>query len=96
MMLRPNPCPQPPGHRQGAISIHGPTTIDQTVQLLKLPAAIRRVLINYNYDVLCTDNWRLSAMTFWPSHEVGLLAFKGKKRNLGALLVCGWCMFDNV
>jgi hypothetical protein len=40
----------------GAISIHGPTTVEQTVQLPKLPAPIKRVLINYNYDVLCTDN----------------------------------------
>jgi hypothetical protein len=40
----------------GQISIHGPTTVEQTVQLPKLPAAIKRVLINYNYDVLCTDN----------------------------------------
>jgi len=40
----------------GAISIHGPTTVDQTIQLPKLSAPIKRVLINYNYDVLCTDN----------------------------------------
>jgi hypothetical protein len=42
--------------RLGQIAIHGPTTVEQTVQLPKLPAPIKRVLINYNYDVLCTDN----------------------------------------
>jgi hypothetical protein len=42
--------------RLGAIRIHGPTTVDQTIQLPKLSAPIKRVLINYNYDVLCTDN----------------------------------------
>jgi aminopeptidase N len=42
--------------RLGEIAIHGPNTVEQTVQLPKLPAPIKRVLINYNYDVLCTDN----------------------------------------
>jgi hypothetical protein len=42
--------------RLGAIAIHGPTTVEHTVQLPKLSAPIKRVLINYNYDVLCTDN----------------------------------------
>jgi len=42
--------------RLGQIAIHGPTTVEQTVQLPKLPAAIKRVMINYYYDVLCTDN----------------------------------------
>jgi hypothetical protein len=42
--------------RLGQIAIHGPKTVEQTVQLPKLPAPIERVLINYNYDVLCTDN----------------------------------------
>jgi len=40
----------------GAVAIRGPITVDQTVQLPKLPAPVKRVLINYNYDVLCTDN----------------------------------------
>jgi hypothetical protein len=42
--------------RLGQIAIHGPNTVEQTVQLPKLPAAIKRVTINYYYDVLCTDN----------------------------------------
>jgi hypothetical protein len=42
--------------RLGEIAIHGPNTVEQTVKLPKLPAPIKRVLINYNYDVLCTDN----------------------------------------
>jgi len=40
----------------GQIAIHGPIAVEQTVQLPKLPAPIKRVLINYNYDVLCTEN----------------------------------------
>jgi aminopeptidase N len=40
----------------GAISIHGPVTVEQTLQLPKLPAAIKKVTINHFYDVLCTDN----------------------------------------
>jgi hypothetical protein len=42
--------------RMGQIAIHGPKTVEQTVQLPKLPAAIKKVSINYYYDVLCTDN----------------------------------------
>jgi len=42
--------------RLGQIAIHGPKTVEQTVQLPKLSAPIKRVLINYNYDVLCTEN----------------------------------------
>jgi hypothetical protein len=42
--------------RLGSANIVGDHTVDKTVQLPKLPAAIKRVLINYNYDVLCTDN----------------------------------------
>ena len=42
--------------RLGQIAIHGPNTVEQTVQLPKLPAAVKRVMINYYYDVLCTDN----------------------------------------
>ena len=42
--------------RLGSANITGDNTIDKTVQLPKLPAPIKRFLINYNYDVLCTDN----------------------------------------
>ncbi len=42
--------------RLGSANITGDTTVEKTVQLPKLPAAVKRVLINYNYDVLCTDN----------------------------------------
>jgi aminopeptidase N len=42
--------------RLGLIAIHGATTSEQTVTLPKLPAAIKKVTINYYYDVLCTDN----------------------------------------
>jgi len=42
--------------RIGSITAHGPATVEQTIQLPKLPAAIKKVSINHNYDVLCTDN----------------------------------------
>lgn len=42
--------------RLGSGTIAGQQTIEQNMQLPKLPAAIKKVLINYNYDVLCTDN----------------------------------------
>ena len=41
--------------RLGEVKITGQKTVDQTVQLPKLSAAIKRVLINYNYDVLCLE-----------------------------------------
>ncbi len=46
------------GHvlRVGSIDIHGEHTVDQTVQLPKLPSAIKKVSINHYYDVLCTEN----------------------------------------
>ena len=34
-------------------TISGDSTIDQTVALPKTPSPVKRVLINYNYDVLC-------------------------------------------
>lgn len=34
----------------------GNTTVDQTVPLPKTPAPVKRALINYNYDVLSTEN----------------------------------------
>jgi hypothetical protein len=40
----------------GSAYIVGDNTMEKTAQLPKLPAPIKRVLINYNYDVLCTDN----------------------------------------
>lgn len=42
--------------RLGEAAISGTNTVDQTVPLPKLPAAVKRVTINYYYDVLCTDN----------------------------------------
>lgn len=41
--------------RLGAVAIHGLKTVEQTVPLPKLPAGIKKVSINYYYDVLCTD-----------------------------------------
>lgn len=45
------------GHviRLGMVTILGSSTLEKTVQLPKLPAAPKRVLINYNYDVLATE-----------------------------------------
>jgi hypothetical protein len=40
----------------GSFVAIGDTTIDKTIQLPKLPAAVKRVSINNYYDVLCTDN----------------------------------------
>ena len=40
----------------GAMTIHGSKTIDQTVQLPKFSAPVKRALINYYYDVLSTEN----------------------------------------
>jgi hypothetical protein len=42
--------------RLGQIAIHGQKTVEQTVPLPKLPSAIKKVSINYYYDVLCTEN----------------------------------------
>jgi len=42
--------------RVGVITIHGSATVDQTVQLPKLPSDIKKVEINHYYDVLCTEN----------------------------------------
>jgi hypothetical protein len=39
--------------RLGMVKITGASTVDQTVQLPKLPEAIAREMINYNYDTLC-------------------------------------------
>jgi hypothetical protein len=40
----------------GSFVVIGDTTIDKTIQLPKLPAAVKKVSINNLYDVLCTDN----------------------------------------
>jgi hypothetical protein len=42
--------------RLGTINISGNMTVDQTVQLPKLPSPVKKVVINYNYDVLSTEN----------------------------------------
>ena len=42
--------------RLGMIAISGPNTVEQTVNLPKLPSPVKKVSINYYYDVLCTDN----------------------------------------
>jgi hypothetical protein len=40
----------------GSATISGDATVDQTVQLPKLPAPVKRAMINYFYDVLSTEN----------------------------------------
>jgi len=40
----------------GSVSMIGSMTAEQTIQLPKMPTGIKRALINYNYDVLSTDN----------------------------------------
>jgi hypothetical protein len=40
----------------GGIPIIGPTTMEQTAQLPKMPGPIKRLMINYYYDVLCIEN----------------------------------------
>jgi len=42
--------------RLGAVITSGSKTIDKTVQLPKLPSPVKRVVINYYYDVLSIDN----------------------------------------
>jgi aminopeptidase N len=42
--------------RLGSINITGDKTVDQTVQLPKLPARVKRVSVNNYYDVLSTEN----------------------------------------
>jgi hypothetical protein len=39
----------------GSVDITGPKTIEQTAQIPKPPVAVKRVFINYNYDVLSTE-----------------------------------------
>ncbi len=42
--------------RLGSANVKGSSSLEQTVKLGKLPSPVKRVLINYNYDVLCTEN----------------------------------------
>jgi hypothetical protein len=42
--------------RLGSITVTGPKTLEQTVQLAKLPASVKKVWAGYYYDVLCTEN----------------------------------------
>jgi hypothetical protein len=39
----------------GSANITGDSTVDKTIQLPKLPAAVKKVSINNYYDVLCVD-----------------------------------------
>jgi hypothetical protein len=40
----------------GSVAIKGSDTVEQTLNLPKLPAPVKRALINYYYDVLATEN----------------------------------------
>jgi hypothetical protein len=42
--------------RIGAVQVTGSSTLDQTVNLPKLPGQVKRVSINYFYDVLSTES----------------------------------------
>jgi len=42
--------------RLGTVPIAGATSVEQTVQLPKMPAQVKRAVIDYNYDVLSTEN----------------------------------------
>jgi hypothetical protein len=42
--------------RLGALNITGSSTLDQTVNLPKLPSQVKRVSINHYYDVLAAEN----------------------------------------
>jgi len=42
--------------RLGLIVARGPSTVEQSFQLPKLAAPIKCLMINYNYDVLSTEN----------------------------------------
>jgi aminopeptidase N len=42
--------------RLGGVRITGNKAVDQTVPLPKFPAPIKKAVINYYYDVLCTEN----------------------------------------
>jgi len=40
----------------GTVPIVGDTTVERTLQLPKLPSAVKHVVINYYYDVLAKEN----------------------------------------
>ena len=40
----------------GTVNITGSTTMERTLPLSKLPSPVKRVSINYYYDVLATEN----------------------------------------
>jgi hypothetical protein len=42
--------------RLGMLGVKGLDPVEQTVNLPKLPQPVKRVMINYYYDVLCTEN----------------------------------------
>jgi hypothetical protein len=42
--------------RLGSAKVVGNSTIEKTAQLPKLPSPVKRVVMNYFYDVLCTEN----------------------------------------
>ena len=42
--------------RLGAINITGSSSLDKTIQLPRLPSPIKREMINYYDDILCTNN----------------------------------------
>ena len=42
--------------RLGGVAITGPTTVERTVSLPKLPGAVKKVVINHYYDVLSIEN----------------------------------------
>ncbi|MGA2171181.1 MAG: hypothetical protein ABSG62_23605 [Terracidiphilus sp.] len=41
----------------GTVNITGSTIMERTLPLSKLPSPVKRVSINYYYDVLATENW---------------------------------------
>jgi hypothetical protein len=42
--------------RLGMLPITGSSTIERTIPLAKLPSPVKRVSINYYYDVLAMEN----------------------------------------
>jgi hypothetical protein len=42
--------------RLGSITIIGDMSVDKTVQLPKMQSPVKKVTLNYNYDVLCIEN----------------------------------------
>jgi len=42
--------------RLGSATLIGNSSVEKTIQLPKLSSPVKKFSINYNYDVLCTDN----------------------------------------